>query len=152
MQTQAVTLTSGGARPYSEACIGESAYTVRVALKDRVIALREAKGWSQAELARRAGLHGQTIHNIEHGRNRGGWKSRQGLAGAFGIPVAALDQSEVAAHGESPFSSVASLSDKDLLDGVFTIVRELERRGVRPDPPPDSPPPPKPPARPRRHR
>lgn len=56
----------------------------------KVRALREAEGWSQSELARRAGLHSTTVSVIESGR----WKAGQGqiekLAAALGVEPADL--------------------------------------------------------------
>jgi len=56
----------------------------------KVRALREAEGWSQSELARRAGLHSTTVSVIESGR----WKPGQGqiekLAVALGVEPADL--------------------------------------------------------------
>ena len=56
----------------------------------KVRALREAEGWSQSELARRAGLHSTTVSVIESGR----WKPGQGqiekLAAALGVEPADL--------------------------------------------------------------
>jgi DNA-binding XRE family transcriptional regulator len=41
----------------------------RALLARRIVAARNLAGWSQAELARRAGLRKETIHRIEAGKN-----------------------------------------------------------------------------------
>lgn len=155
MQNQAEQITRGGSIPYGDDCIGGAAYTATMTFGERVRDLRIDRGWSQAELGRRAHMHGQTINNIEHGRNKGGWKSRKKLAEVFGIPLAEFDGQPLRKGDPNvvtPFASLTAASDKDLLDWIALIVRELERRGH----PPDSPTPPtsptKPTPRPRRHR
>lgn len=156
MREQAETLSADKTMRYREVCIGELAYTALVTLGQRVKALRLEQGWTQKELARRANIHSQTINNIEHGRNKGGWKSRMKLAQVFGISVAELagtTSQEAASHAkDSSLTSIASWTDTRLLQGVFRIVRELERRGLSTDLPPTSPAPAKSPTRPRRHR
>jgi DNA-binding XRE family transcriptional regulator len=49
---------------------GASGYTigdVRFTLAQRVVAMRKQAGWSQAELARRAGVRVETISRLENG-------------------------------------------------------------------------------------
>ena len=41
----------------------------RALLARRIVAARNKAGWSQAELARRAGVRKETIHRIEAGKN-----------------------------------------------------------------------------------
>jgi DNA-binding XRE family transcriptional regulator len=41
----------------------------RALLARRIVAARHRAGWSQAELARRAGVRKETIHRIEAGKN-----------------------------------------------------------------------------------
>src|SRR5665213_768228 len=41
----------------------------RALLARRIVAARNRAGWSQAELARRAGVRKETIHRIEAGKN-----------------------------------------------------------------------------------
>lgn len=124
---------------------GTDAYTAAMTLGERVRALRNERGWTQAELARRSGLNNQTVHRIEHGVMNSGWQSRLKLARAFGIPVAALDpqykgeqQPEESADGTRRVSSsiaLASLTEQQILDGIAAFVRELERRqGRHPEP------------------
>ena len=43
--------------------------TAALLLARRIIAARNCAGWSQAELARRAGVRKETIHRIEAGKN-----------------------------------------------------------------------------------
>ncbi len=55
-----------------------------------VRALREARGWSQSELARRAGLHSTTVSLIESGRQKPYAVQVEKLAAALGVEPAAL--------------------------------------------------------------
>jgi transcriptional regulator with XRE-family HTH domain len=112
-------------------------------LAQRVAAMMRDRGWTQKELAKRSGLNSQTVHNIVHGKNKGGLASRRGLAKAFGISIAELDEQqwppkrqEQPEHGESVISNritLASLTEKQLQDGIVAIVQELERRKGRSD-------------------
>ncbi|HUY34754.1 MAG TPA: helix-turn-helix transcriptional regulator [Pirellulales bacterium] len=43
--------------------------TARVLLARKLIRARRALGWSQAELARRAGVRVETLNRLEHGRH-----------------------------------------------------------------------------------
>jgi len=133
--------------------VGLPAYSERVTFGKRVVARRKDKGWTQKELARRTDLDSQTIFRIEHDRVQAGWQSRLKLSRAFGISVAELTGEEPTdAETLSPFAALASLSEKALLDGLVAVVRELERRGLRPDPPSSPAPVAQSPARPRRRR
>lgn len=49
----------------------------------RLRALREARGWSQAELARRAGVHENTVRFIEAKPGRAHWNTVCQLANAL---------------------------------------------------------------------
>lgn len=138
-----MSLTLGHTTTYQFAPIGADAYTAPVSIGRRVVALREKRGWSQVELAKRSGLNSQTVHRIEHGVSDASVKSRQGLAKAFGIAVAQLDES-VEDHDEPtpPFLPLGALTEAQLLESVAALVRELERRKATPptpEPPPDPP-------------
>lgn len=53
-----------------------------------VRAARKALGWTQSELADRAGLHRVEISNIERGYNQvTSHRARVGLARGFGVPI-----------------------------------------------------------------
>jgi transcriptional regulator with XRE-family HTH domain len=54
--------------------------------------LRQRRGWSQAELARRSGLHGSTVSLIESGVMRGYPSQLEKLARALGISRGQLDR------------------------------------------------------------
>lgn len=52
----------------------------------RVRELREARGWSQAELARQAGIRPSTLSAIENGQTNGvDFKTLEKLAGALEV-------------------------------------------------------------------
>jgi len=60
-----------------------------------VRALREAKGWSQAELSERSKVPQSSIHYIEAGSRRPRIDTLQSLATALGVTVAELlDESD----------------------------------------------------------
>jgi putative transcriptional regulator len=56
----------------------------------RLSALRAAKGWTQAELAARAGVSRQTINSVETGRFEPSLTLALKLARLFGAPVEAI--------------------------------------------------------------
>jgi transcriptional regulator with XRE-family HTH domain len=62
----------------------------RVRLGARVRDLRSQKGWSQEELAERAGLHRNYLGGVERGERNIGLDNVVALADAFGVPVADL--------------------------------------------------------------
>ena len=55
----------------------------RASLARKLIAGRSKAGWSQAELARRAGVRPETVNRIEHGRNTPDEKTFAKLARAL---------------------------------------------------------------------
>jgi HTH-type transcriptional regulator/antitoxin HipB len=56
----------------------------------RVKAGREGRGWSQADLAAKAGVTQQLVSLIEAGHSTGSERTRAALAEALGVPVAVL--------------------------------------------------------------
>jgi transcriptional regulator with XRE-family HTH domain len=68
-----------------------------------ILAERRRRGWSQAELGRRAGLSGQRIGQIERGRAL--WVSRRTvarLAAALELPVERLEAAAGSALWREP--------------------------------------------------
>jgi XRE family transcriptional regulator, regulator of sulfur utilization len=57
---------------------------------DRLKALRAAADLSQAELARRSGMHLMGISKLETGNRQPTWETVQALADALGVEVAAF--------------------------------------------------------------
>ena len=55
-------------RPDAEGNVPAVEYA-RASLARKIIQARRAAGWSQAELARRAGVRPETLNRIERGRN-----------------------------------------------------------------------------------
>ena len=47
--------------------------------------IREWRGLTQAELARRAGLHRVQLHDVETGKSRGSVDTLKAIAGALGV-------------------------------------------------------------------
>jgi transcriptional regulator with XRE-family HTH domain len=56
----------------------------------RLRELREAAGWTQAQLAERAGLHAQGVVKLERGEREPAWSTLLALAAALGVSVAAF--------------------------------------------------------------
>ena len=53
--------------------------------KDRLREIRAAKGWTQAELAERAGMTREGVAQLETGRREPAWASVVALAAALGV-------------------------------------------------------------------
>jgi len=60
-----------------------------------VRALREAKGWSQAELSERSKVPQSSIHYIEAGSRRPRIDTLQSLATALGVTVPGFSEEQV---------------------------------------------------------
>lgn len=61
------------------------------AIGRRVAEMRQARGWSAAGLARRAGIDGWTVRALENGTSSGlTLNTLAGLARAFGVPAGVL--------------------------------------------------------------
>jgi XRE family transcriptional regulator, regulator of sulfur utilization len=54
---------------------------------DKVRDLRKERGWSQQELADRAGISMQTVSNLETSRHVPGIVTLSKIAGALGVPL-----------------------------------------------------------------
>jgi transcriptional regulator with XRE-family HTH domain len=60
-------------------------------LGERIAEMRRQRGWTQAELAEKAGLRQATISKIERGqRRKNGVTTLQGIATAFNIDLTTL--------------------------------------------------------------
>jgi transcriptional regulator with XRE-family HTH domain len=57
---------------------------------DKVRDLRKERGWSQQELADRAGISMQTVSNLETGRHVPGIATLSKIAGALGVGLGEL--------------------------------------------------------------
>jgi transcriptional regulator with XRE-family HTH domain len=65
----------------------------------RLRELREAAGWTQSELAERAGLTRDGVAHLEQGRRKPGWETVLALAEALGVDCLAFT---LRPAGESP--------------------------------------------------
>jgi transcriptional regulator with XRE-family HTH domain len=61
----------------------------------RLRELREARGWSQQELAERVGLHMMTVSRFERGTLKPTWENALALAEALGVDCLAFCQEPV---------------------------------------------------------
>jgi transcriptional regulator with XRE-family HTH domain len=62
----------------------------RLTTRDVIRMLRELKGWTQRELARRSGIHASNISLLENGRVEIGKKRAEQLAKAFDVHPAII--------------------------------------------------------------
>ncbi len=65
---------------------------------ERIFELREARGWSQTELAKRAGIGRGTMNMVEGGRTAPRLITLRRLARALGVPVRELLPPEPETH------------------------------------------------------
>lgn len=79
----------------------------RSALALNIINRREAKGWSQGDLAHKVGVHVNTIKSIETDKNEGEKETRIAITGALGCTMSDLYK-EVEETIESPPKELSS--------------------------------------------
>jgi transcriptional regulator with XRE-family HTH domain len=106
--------------------------SVPLADNNRVFELRTREGWSQEELADRAGCHGTTIQRIESGTRGISKRMLPKLARAFKISQAELFSAPArygSAEEEEAAALVRSMSDEERATWLQTG-RILARRGV----------------------
>lgn len=105
----------------------------RPALARNIVKGRLAKGWSQAELAHKVGVHPNTIKSIEGGANEGEQPTRQAIADALGIPFRDLyieHAVAVSAPTETP-NWALSLEQRiaHFIEGTESRLREITAQG-----------------------
>lgn len=59
-------------------------------IADRIWQLRDARGWSQIQTSREAGISNTTLNTLENGRRAPSLITLRKLARAFDIPVSEL--------------------------------------------------------------
>jgi transcriptional regulator with XRE-family HTH domain len=69
---------------------------------DRLRELRTAKGWTQGELADRAGMAKAGIANLEQGRTGPSWETVVRLCAALGVPCDAFQEPPSKTEARSP--------------------------------------------------
>jgi transcriptional regulator with XRE-family HTH domain len=75
----------------------------KTALRENLIRLRDERGWSQTELARRAKLGQSTVSRIEAGKRTDvGWDTITALARALGVDPVDLAGGQPGLVGEAP--------------------------------------------------
>lgn len=77
---------------------------------DNVRAERSRRGWSQGELATRAGLDRSTVYGIER-THRPNLETVEKIARALGLPVSALIHAETASSVGNAGESIPHVSD-----------------------------------------
>jgi transcriptional regulator with XRE-family HTH domain len=93
---------------------------------EKIVALRESKGWSQETLANKAGTSVKTISRLENGGNEGRGGTMQKLAEALGVDLAEL----LAAGAVPTDDAFAPLSQ--IVRGEAKLVALLGRLGFGP--------------------
>ena len=78
----------------------------------RIAALRDARGWSQEELAHRADVSVKTISRLENGRNEGRGKNLRSIAEALEVPVLDLQGTQPDPFGLSDVSQLDRIEAK----------------------------------------
>lgn len=69
-------------------CRGNDNWNMLVYDPRKIVALRDAKGWTQAELARRSELSQPTVWSLEHGRTvKVKFETLEAISRALGVPV-----------------------------------------------------------------
>ncbi|GAB1380598.1 helix-turn-helix transcriptional regulator [Pararhodobacter aggregans] len=66
-------------------------------MRNRITELRQARGWSQADLAQRLDVSRQTVNALERGRYDPSLPLAFRLAGLFGLPIEQIFQPDEAA-------------------------------------------------------
>lgn len=79
---------------------------------NKIIKLRETRGWNQSELARRAGLSGPSVWALEKGETgMPKFETLRAIAAALGVPIQAILSDEQPADTEDKLrAATAQLS------------------------------------------
>lgn len=96
-------------------------YTHGVVHRDRLIALRKARSWTQEDLAKAAGVSQGTISRLERGEIRAAWSDTlPKIAEVLGTSVEYLKGADVAAPDGAPAteSVVPSSTSSDPVDAI----------------------------------
>jgi transcriptional regulator with XRE-family HTH domain len=107
----------------------------------RVKVFREERGWSQDELAERAGMTGKHAGDLERGAKEPGLVALLGLARALDVDLVAIVPFRAGADPFAPRPTAAEwqatlLSAQQLADLATRMTRAAERaRAVRPQKP-----------------
>jgi len=67
-------------------------------LAERIVSLRQAKGWSQEQLAERASMQRSYLGDLERGLRNPSVRRLVKVANALGVPIASLLSDENAAR------------------------------------------------------
>src|SRR2546430_1448074 len=68
---------------------------------ERLKQLREDRGWTQADLADKAGMHKFGVAKIERGEREPGWRTLRALCTALGVSCAAFEDTEEPPEGQA---------------------------------------------------
>jgi transcriptional regulator with XRE-family HTH domain len=94
-------------------------------LSTRLRSLRRARGWSQEELADRAGLEQTQISSWERGSRRPSMESVAKLAAAFGMPHA--DLAREFGYIDEPYAEPEGPKPGDIPPALVTAMQEMVR-------------------------
>ena len=102
-------------------------------LAGRIHRLRTGKGWTQRELARRAGLRADRLSRLEHGHVEPSVQELVNLAGVFGVGLDELVLGQARSRAEALLSSLAEVMPdggaglSELLETLQAGVSELRK-------------------------
>jgi transcriptional regulator with XRE-family HTH domain len=108
---------------------------------DKVRELREAQGWSQEELGRRAGVNKETINRFELGGGNRTSTVRK-IAAVLGLSVGELLSSDDAGERAAPGAITLTADERELVElwrssrvpadyktGTIAVLRDFAARG-----------------------
>lgn len=76
---------------------------------EKIVLLREAKGWSMTELAKRAGIKQPSLWLIENGRTKKPkFDTLAGIASALGVPVQEILSETPSKNAQNALESIVS--------------------------------------------
>lgn len=104
---------SGGSEPPEEPGPARAA---RMRFQKKVEALRRVRGWSKAELARRAGIAPKTLHQLEAGRATCYFQTLLKVAAALGVTLMEVFDEADPAENEDAWQQAGATLTQLLLD------------------------------------
>lgn len=97
----------------------------------RLVALREARGWTQEDLAHAADLSVKTISRFENGRHDGRRDTLDKLVKALGVSKTVLlgkPPTPLGMNGSGPDLTAGERAILEALDGIVKRLERLERQ------------------------
>lgn len=92
----------------------------------KIAQLRSDRGWSQAELAKRSGLHFTYIGGIERGERNLSLQNIHKIAQAFGVPVWSLFVNQTLAQSEEAIRTGVLKGIRKDLERIQELLKGLK--------------------------